>query len=69
VEPETHWPEASQLKPEPQVPQLPLQPSEPQTFPEQFDEQTTPTLNVSVRSLLPSSLSGIRSMSSTNART
>src|SRR4029079_14888330 len=36
VDPETPWPEPSQLRPVPQVPQLPLQPSDPQAFPEQF---------------------------------
>jgi hypothetical protein len=33
---ETHWPEALQVWPEAQAPQEPLQPSEPQTLPEQL---------------------------------
>src|SRR5882672_1386029 len=53
VEPWTHWPEPLQLRPESQVPQLPLQPSEPQTFPEQLDEQPPPTVTESVSLLLP----------------
>src|ERR1043165_8000828 len=39
VDPCTHWPEALQLVPEPHIPQLPLQPSEPHIFPEQFGVQ------------------------------